>query len=331
MYGKYIYGVIIGGSNTGLGIRGLVGASPVYTIAHEGLSCVVSDYTGGDFDAISKEEMARYLMTHQAVVEKVLRKHPILPLQFGTVLASSDEVHELLAQGHPQFYLTLLWIQDKVELEVVASWMGGQVIEEDNAEPEMLPAEESLPPEQIGIPKGQRRQNYLERMVGFLQPVSVDVQPCPANPVGEVVSVAFLVDDANLEAFHGRIKQLNAFFYNQIDFQVIGPLPPCSFATVEVNRPSPEVIGEAQRLLGLSELAGEVEARQACRRLMAKAGSERKPGALVRARSAALCRAADLLVAYCRAQSEKDGRFLISIRRARSDEVQPPRLVGIGT
>jgi hypothetical protein len=331
MHGKYIYGVIVGSGDTVLGVRGLVGSSPVYTIAHEGLSCVVSDYTGGSFDAMPKEEMARCLMTHQAVVEKVVRKHPILPLQFGMVLANSDEVHELLAQGHPQFFLTLLWIQNKVELEVVASWAGGRVIEEEDTEPETLPAGESFPPESIKASKGQHRQNYLERMIGFLQPVSVDVQPHPVNPGGMAASVAFLVDEANLEAFHSRIKQLNAFFYNQIDFQVIGPLPPYSFVTVEVNQPNPETIGEAQRLLNLSEVADEVEVRQACQRLMAEAGSERKPGVLVRARSAALRRAADLLVAYCRGQSEKGGRFLISIRRARADEVQPPRLVEIGT
>lgn len=330
MYSKYIYGVIIGSGDTVLGVRGLVGASLVYTIAHESLSCVVSDYAYEDFNAMSKEEMARCLMTHQAVVEQVVKKHPILPLQFGTVLASSDEVHELLAQGHPQFFLTLLWIQDKVEVEVVASWAGGRVIEENNTELEMLPSEEPLPPERIKVSKRQRRQNYLERMIGFLQPVSVDVQPRPIDPGGMAVSVAFLVDKANLEAFHGRIKQLNAFFYNQIDFQVIGPLPPYSFATVEVNRPSPEAIGEAQRLLNLSEVADEVEVRQAYRRLAAEVGSGRKPGVLVRARSAALRRASDLLVAYCRGRVEPDNRFLISIRRSRSDEVQPPRLVEIG-
>jgi hypothetical protein len=330
MYGKYLYGIISGGGDTALGVRGLAGASLVHNIAHEGLSCVASDYTSSHFDAMSKEELAHYLVTHQTVVEQVIKKHPVLPLKFGTVLADSDEVHKLLAQGLSQFSLTLFWLQDKVEAEVVASWAGGQVFEEKDAEPDMLPPDEPLSTEQIKVSPPQRRQSYLERMVGFLKPVSVDIQPRPIDPGGMAVSVAFLVEEANMEMFHERIKHLNALFYNQIDFQVIGPLPPYSFATVEVNRYSPEAIDEAKRLLKLDELNGEVEVRKAYRRLALDSNSGRKVGdKLANARLMALRRASDLLVAYCRGQDEKGG-FLISIRRSRSDEVQPPRLVEIG-
>jgi len=320
MYGKYVYGISLGSGDAVLGVRGLAGNSPVYSIAHKGLSGVVSDYTGGDFDSMSKEELAQCLLTHQVVVERVIKKHPVLPVKFGTVLATADEVRELLVQGHAQFFLTLLWIQDKVEVDVVSSWAGGRVIEEDGAAIEVSPAEEPLPPEGLKLSKMQRRQSYLERMMGFLQPLSVDVQPHPQSQGGGVMSVAFLVDRANLDDFNERIKQLNALFYKQIEFQAIGPLPPYSFATVEVNRPNEEAIDRARRLLNLSEVVGEVEVRQAYRRLAAEAG----------AHPVDLRRASDLLVAYCRSKPEKEGRFLISIRRSRSDEVQPLRLVEVG-
>ncbi len=320
MHGKYVYGIIIGTGDTALGIRGMVGTSLVYNIAHEGLSCVVSDYTGGNFDTMSKEGLARCLVMHQVVDEQVMKRHSILPVKFGTVLADSDEVLELLAQGHPQFYLTLLWMQDKVEVEVMANWAGEQVIEENGAEPERVAASAS-----------QRPQSYLERMIDFLQPVSVDVQPYPPKSGEMAVNVAFLVDKAGLDAFHGRVNQLNALFYNQVNFQVTGPLPPYSFAMVEVSRPSPEAINAAKLLLNLNEVAGEVEVRKAYRRLAAEVGSDRKlADKLARARLMALRRALDLLVAYCRGQTEKDGGFLISIRRSRSDEVHPPRLAEIG-
>jgi hypothetical protein len=321
MRGNYVYGVIIGGGDAALGVRGLAGNSPVYAITHEGLSGVVSDYAGGNFDSMCKEDMACCLLTHQVVLEQVIRKHPVLPVKFGTVLAAADEVGELLDKGHAQFFLTLLWLQDKVELEVVANPAGGRVLEEESAALEPPPAEEALPPEKIKASKVPRRQGYLEKMIGFLQPVSVDVQPHPTAQSGGVVSVAFLVEKASLDAFHERIKQLNALFYNQIEFQVVGPLPPYSFATVEVNRPDEEAVEEARRLLDLSEVADEVEVRQACRRLAAEEG----------AHASELCRASDLLVAYCREKPEKKSRFLISIRRSRADELRPLRLVEIGT
>jgi hypothetical protein len=323
--GKYIYGIIMGGGEVALGIKGVVGTSTVYTIAHEGISGVVSDYTGESFGSMGQEELARCLVAHQTVVEQVVKKHPVLPMKFGTVLASADEVHRLLAQGQSQFSLTLFWIQDKVEVEVVSSWAGG-VIEEE-AELPVLLDEEALPPEQLRVSRAQRRQSYLERMIGFLQPVSVDVQPHP-DMGGRVMRVAFLVDRANLDGFYERIKQLNALFYSQIEFQVIGPLPPYSFAMVEVTKSSPEAIEEARHLLDLSEVDCEVEVRQAYRRLAAEVSPDR--GELAGMRLAALHRASDLLVAYCRGQSENGGSFLISVRRSRSDEVQPLRLVEVG-
>jgi hypothetical protein len=70
--------------------------------------------------------------------------------------------------------------------------------------------------------------------------------------------------------------------------------------------------------------------RQAYRRLSAEVDSNRKlKGKLAKARLMALRRALDLLVAYCRGPMEKDGGFLISIRRSHSDEVHPPRLAQI--
>jgi len=327
MDGKYIYGIIIGGGDTVLGVRGLVGTSPVYTIAHEGLSCVVSDYSGGEFSAMSKAELARCLLTHQVVVEQVMRRHLVLPVKFGTVLATADEVQDFISQGHAQFSLTLLWMQDKVEVEVVASWEGGQVLTENGTEPE----QQNSPEPKVKASGARHGESYLEQMIGFLKPVSIEVQPHPADSDGAEMSVAFLVDIANLEAFHSRVKQLNAFFYNQIDFRVVGPLPPYSFATVEVTRPSPEAIEQARQLLSLSEVTSELEIRKAYRRLAAEVSSDRgRRNELARTRLAALHRASDLLVAYCRGQAEPGSSFLISIRRSRSDEVQPPRLVEVG-
>lgn len=310
MYGKYIYGIIIGSGDTALGIRGLDGASLVYTIAHQDLSCVVSNYFGKEFGSMSKEELVQCLLAHQVVVEQVMKKHTILPVKFGTVLSTSDEVCDLLSQGHSQFFFTLVWIQDKVEVEVTATWDRGQMVKAS---------------------MDQHRDSYLERIISFLKPVSIEVQPNALGSDEMVINVAFLVERANLEAFDSRVRQLNDLFYNQINFHIISPLPPYSFATVEVAKPSPEKIEEARQLLNLSEVISELEVRKAYRHLAAETHPDRRPeGELAKTRFAELRRASDLLIAYCRGQAESDGSFLIYIRRSRIDEVQPPRLVEIG-
>ena len=128
MYDKYIYGIIDSSNETALGISGLGNFSPVYTIAHRNLSCIVSDYPERDFGSMSKEEVVRGLLAHQVVVEHVMKKHTVLPVKFGTVLATPDEVQELLSRGRQQFVDTLGWIHDKVEVEVAATWDTEQVL-----------------------------------------------------------------------------------------------------------------------------------------------------------------------------------------------------------
>lgn len=306
MHGKYIYGIIVSGGDIALGVRGVGDASLVYTIDHQGLGCVASDYSGEEFDSMSKGELAPCLLAHQVVVEQVMKKRTVLPVKFGTVLATSDEVCQMLSQGHSQFLFALAWIQDKVEVEVVATWDRGRA---------------SL---------GQFWDDYGERIISVLKPVSIDVQPNALVSDEMAMNFALLLERANLEAFNVRVRQLKDLFYNQIDLRVISPLPAYSFATVEVITPSPEKIEEARRLLKLSEPISELEVRKAFRRLAVETHPD--PGLgdkLAKKRSAALRRASDRLIAYCRSQAESDASFLINIRRSRRDEVQLPRLVEV--
>jgi len=339
MYGKYIYGIIVGGGDITLGARGVGGANLVYTIAHQGLSCVASNYSGKDFRNMSKEELVRCLLAHQVVVEQVMRRHTVLPVKFGTVLATSDEVSDLLEQGYSQFSFMLLWMQDKVELEVTATWDRGQVLPESSTEGEAATGrlerytqQERLRLEQVVKESmAQRRSSYLERMIGFLRPVSIDVQPNVLGSEEMAMNVAFLVERGKLEVFDNRLRQLNDLLSNQIDFRIIGPLPPYSFATVEATRPDPEEIEKARKLLNLSEVVSELEVRKAYRRLTREAHPDRRRGdGLAKTRLDELRRASDWLIAYHRGQAESGGNFLIYIRRSRSDEIQPSRLVEIG-
>jgi hypothetical protein len=344
MDGRYIYGIITDGNETVLDVSGLGGSSQVYTIAHKGLSCVVSDYSGREFGSMPKEEVVQCLLAHQVVLEHVVREHTVLPVKFGTVLATSDEVRNLLAQGHQQFVAALAWIQDKVEVEVAATWDTGQVLREIGTEPRIMRAREAIgsrpgqPTLEGRIYLGQmvkslmdqRRDSYRERMISFLKPLAVDVQPNALVSDEMVMNVAFLVQKASQAEFDSHVRYLNGLFHDQIDFRIIGPLPPYSFATVEVARPSLEKIEEARQLLHLGDVISEPEVRKAYRRLAAETHPDRRPGdELAKTQFARLRQASDLLIAYCRGQAESGGSLLINIRRLRDEEVEHLRFAEI--
>ncbi len=334
MYDKYIYGIIDGTNDTALGITGLGGVGSVYTRSHRGVTCVFSHYFGIEFSSMSKEEVVRGLLAHQVVVEHIMKKHTVLPVKFGTVLATPDEVQELLSRGRQQFVDTLGWIHDKVEVEVAATWDTEQVLREISTEPEIMrardvtasgPGQRSLEErirlgQMVKASMDRRRDSHRERMISFLKPVAVDVQPNALVSDEMVMNVAFLVERANQEEFDSRVRQLNDLFHDQINFRIIGPLPPYSFATVEVTRPNPEKIEEARQLLGLGEVISEAEVRRAYRHLAAETHPDRKPGdEMAKVQFAKLRQASDLLIAYCQGQAESGGSLLINIRRLKNE------------
>jgi len=339
MCDKYIYGIIDSSNETDFSISGLNGSSPVYSIAHQDLSCVVSNYSGEEFSSISKEEVVRCLLEHQVVVEHVMREHTVLPVKFGTVLATSDEVCNLLSQGHSQFVEALVWIQDKVEIEVAATWDKQQIFQEISTEPEIIRASKAIAgrpeqqtlQEQIQIGRivkasmDKHRSNYREQMINFLASVAIDVQPNPLVSDEMVMNVAFLVDKSRQEEFDDCVKQLNDLFHNQINFRIIGPLPPYTFATVEVTRPNPEKIEEARQLLHLGKTFSEPQVGKAYRHLAAESHPDYRAGGepeLAKVQFAQLHQASELLIAYCRGQGESNGNLLVNIRRQRDEDIQ---------
>ena len=344
MYGKYIYGIIDGSNENTWDIPGVDGSSPVDTIAYQDLSCVVSGYFGEEFGAMSKEEVVRGLLAHQMVVEHVMREHAVLPVKFGTVLTTSDEVRSLLSQGHSQLADALAWIQDKVEIEVAATWDKKQILQEIRTEPEIFRASKAIagreqPTLQEQIQLGQmvkasmdkRRSNYRERMLNFLMSAAIDVQRNALVSDEMVMNVAFLVDKSRQEEFDSCVKQLDDFFCNQINFRIIGPLPPYTFATVEISRPSPEKIEEARQLLHLGKTFSGPEIRKAYRHLAAESHPDYRAGdelELAKVKFGKLHQASELLSAYCHGQI--DANLLVNIRRLRNEEVQPLSLAEIG-
>src|SRR5215216_3776838 len=95
----YIYGVApaapfeTGGPPlrvSGIGGRG----AQVRTVALGDLVAVVSDVPGLKID-LSREN----LLDHQKVLEEVLSRTDVLPLTFGTVADSDEEVREVLLRG----------------------------------------------------------------------------------------------------------------------------------------------------------------------------------------------------------------------------------------
>ncbi|MBM4430045.1 MAG: hypothetical protein FJ026_06810 [Chloroflexi bacterium] len=145
----------------------------------------------------------------------------------------------------------------------------------------------------------RRRAALQDRLLPPLQEKSLDMVVNALMDDSMVINVGLLVDKTSLEALDQRLQALDEEFAGRFRFRRVGPLPPYSFGTVEVQVPSFEAIDEARRYLDLGETVTPDEIKQAYRRLASCLHPDHNretPGA--EARVAELTQAYHLLSAY---------------------------------
>ncbi len=283
---KYIYGVISTSRPVTFG-QSLLSSMPeeVYTVVHQDLACVVSNCNGDDFASLSKEDKLRCLMTHQEIIERVMKEgYTILPVKFGTFVEGEGEIGRILEQGYKKLTQTLDRMDVLVEIEVAATWDLKKVLEEIGNEEEIRQLKHTIvgktPSEilemQINAGKlvreslDRRRGGYRSQAMQSLAAVALDIQPNALVADEMVMNMAFLIQREKQETFDSRVRRIDEAFNNQINFRVIGPLPPYSFSMVEIRRPDLKKIEEARQLLGLGTDISNKELKEAYRHLAAK-------------------------------------------------------------
>jgi hypothetical protein len=306
--------------------------------SRQALAAVVSAGPLPDYRNLKRNEAAHYLVAHQRVVETVMQDFPILPAKFGTVLTDETQIRRLLAQGKALFQSALHRLAFRVQMEVVVLWNPQPIFQEISQEERVVrlknlvadqPFEETVN-ERVAIGRlvhdslECRRTPLRTFLISALREVSLDMVLNPLMDDSMVANVALLVDEAGLQALERRLEALDsefeegkrpAFGNMPLHFRCVGPLPPYSFSTVEVQVPSFETVDEARRCLGLEETVAPGEIKQAYRWLASQLHPDHNPDdPLAEARMAELTQAYELLTAY--AENVQRGRGAEEHKRA---------------
>jgi len=313
------------------------------------LAAVVSASPLPDYRGLKRNEAAHYLVAHQLIVEAVMQDFPLLPVKFGTVLADETQVRRLLTQGKSLFRSTLNKYTGQVQMEVVVLWNVQQVFQEIAQEEPILqfkaqienrPAEEAI---RERVTLGQLVQASLERrraalreqLLPALREIALDAVANPLMDDSMVANVALLVDAAGRQSLDSRLEALDGEYTRggrktpgntPLNFRCVGPLPPYSFATVEVQALPYEVVDAARRYLGLGETTTPDEIKRAYHHLASQMHPDRNPNLPeAEARMTELARAYQLLTAYTDAHAPQhpctysreavEQTLLIAIRR----------------
>lgn len=243
--GKYLYCII--GSNEGRNFGPLgIGAKgdPVTTISYDELSAVISDSPIKKYVTTRENTIA-----HEKAIEKVMSEgYTVLPVRFGTVADSAQEVRDVLRVRHREFKDLLRDMDNKVELGVKGLWLDmesifAEIVEERDDIRRLRNRAARKPTRDSMIQVGELVQEALVKKKKKEAALILDaVKKLPAdvrinNDFGDMMflNAAFLVDRSREREFDDRIEELRAKYAARMKLSYIGPVPIFNFVNLVIH------------------------------------------------------------------------------------------------
>ena len=233
--GKYLYCIISARGGKKFEIKGIEGKM-VYAISQGKLSVVVSDSEIKEYLA-TRENM----IAHQKVLEEILKKYDLLPVSFGTVATSSEEVKQkILKPKAKEFQDLLKKIEGKIELGLKALWLDMNSVFQEIAESSQiigrLKKSKNLgyqnrisAGELVGKLLEEKRELEKEEILKPLEKIADDLKENKLLGENMILNTAFLVGRSREKDFDKKVNELGEKLGKRIKFMYVGPLPPFNF------------------------------------------------------------------------------------------------------
>src|SRR5918999_603946 len=242
--GKYVYCIIKTERPLSFGPLG-IGAEPadVHTVNFRDIAAVVSNTP-----MVVQDPTRDNVLAHQRVNETVMQQHTVIPMSFGTVFKTDEDITELLRSAYDAFNDVLNKMQDKFEFGLKVLWDRDQIIreiEEEDEDIRRLKGEISSQKGSTYFARMQygrlidaalqaRSERYVAEIFHALRDVSVASRS--NKPIGDrmIMNAAFLVARDLEEAFDASVKDIG-LRYDKLTFKYTGPWPPYNFVNIRLK------------------------------------------------------------------------------------------------
>ena len=244
--GRYVYGIIESSSAETFGKSGIGGAGEVvYTVLHGDVAAVVSRTSVFIFDPTRENALA-----HEHVIETVMKTNTIIPMSFGTVFRTDDDIKEVLKSIYPSLKDVLKQMAGKLEFGLKVTWDRERVIEElkrDHEEIHRFHMELTrkhlqstyFARMQLGrmIDKAlsERAADYVREIYDALR--SICVASRDNKPIGDkmIMNAAFLLQRDKEADFDAAVNKVAQKFSDRLNFKYTGPWPPYNFVNIRLK------------------------------------------------------------------------------------------------
>jgi Gas vesicle synthesis protein GvpL/GvpF len=242
----YVYGVLKAQAAKSVSSSG-VASAPVRDVQHDGLAALVSTVEGGALAA------AREVRAHWKVLEETSASATVLPVRFGTVLESEDAVRSTLLEPNAERLSSLL---DELDGRVQLTVKGGYdeelllraVVREAPAIAAMNDDLRRVPQdagyygrirlgEAVAAEVDRRREQDTGLALDRLAPLAAGSRSEALSAADAAFNLAFLVERDRIDGFSKAVAELAREFGERVTIRYVGPLPPYSFAEMELTGP----------------------------------------------------------------------------------------------
>jgi hypothetical protein len=247
--GRYVYGIVRTTEDLSYGHIGLEHAGEpglVFTVRAQTCAAVVSEY-----EAESQVlPLRKNLDPHHRVIREVMKTGTIIPMTFGHVAASEDEVLWLLRRNRDEICRELDRLDGKVEMTLKVLWDVDNIFEYFlELDPELADRRDQIfgrshaPSQAEKIELGRKfeellnreREKQTGRVIAAFRPCCSEVAANPVKNEKSVMDLAFLVDRERTRDFEERVNQVAGTFPAQYLFDYGGPWAPFDFAGLELQ------------------------------------------------------------------------------------------------
>jgi hypothetical protein len=244
--GRYVYGIIQANQPAAFGKTGIGGSGEnVYTVHHGDVAAVVSKTSVFIFDPTRENALA-----HEHVIETVMKTNTIIPMSFGTVFRTDQDIKEVLKSIYPSLKDVLKQMSGKLEFGLKVTWDRDRVIEE------LKRNHEEIHRFHIELTKKHLQSTYFARMqlgrmidkalaersADYVREIydalrSICVASRDNKPIGDkmIMNAAFLINRDREAHFDAAVNKVAQKFADRLNFKYTGPWPPYNFVNIRLK------------------------------------------------------------------------------------------------
>lgn len=232
----YLYGIVSAGVELPADCQG-VGRAPVRLLKEGSLGAIVGDLRTAAYEARRED-----LVAHSDVLQSVVSSSDVLPMGFGTVFTSADELTRTFLQpNHDALSRMLDTVEGMVEIQVRAEYEPDEIARDiatsDRQLQKLQARVRSRDDVQTKIELGRRFATVLDQrryadgrsIVDRLAPVARDASVGDAPGEYGVVRASFLVARHDVTRFDEAAEASVESLGGRVRIRCVGPLPPYSF------------------------------------------------------------------------------------------------------